>query len=137
MGGKFLPGIYHINYTVMKYMIGSGFSTEIYMRLKIKYRLFPLSDRPTNSPFHAPPTDDDEYDAPSASVNLCKQHSERFHCKYCKCLIYLRIFTEISIQGSDILQRESCLTILLNKFAKETIICTLNVELRSFCANDK
>jgi hypothetical protein len=31
MGGKFIPGIYHINYTVMKYMIGSGFSTEIYM----------------------------------------------------------------------------------------------------------
>ena len=31
MGGKFIPGIYHSNYTVMKYMIGSGFSTEIYM----------------------------------------------------------------------------------------------------------
>jgi hypothetical protein len=89
-----------------------------------------------NSPFHAPPTDDDEYDAPSASVNLCKQHSERFHCKYWKCPVYLRIFTENSIQGSDILQRESCSTILLNEFAKETIICTLHVELLSFCAND-
>ena len=30
MGGKFIPGIYHINYNVMRYMIGSGFSTEIY-----------------------------------------------------------------------------------------------------------
>jgi hypothetical protein len=31
MGGKFIPGIYRINFTVRKYMIGSGFSTEIYM----------------------------------------------------------------------------------------------------------
>ena len=31
MGGKFIPGIYYINYTVMKYIIGSGFSTELYM----------------------------------------------------------------------------------------------------------
>ena len=31
MGGKFIPGIYHSNYAIMKYMIGSGFSTEIYM----------------------------------------------------------------------------------------------------------
>jgi hypothetical protein len=30
MGGKFIPGIYLSNYIVMKYMIGSGFSTEIY-----------------------------------------------------------------------------------------------------------
>jgi hypothetical protein len=30
MGGKFIPGIYHINYIVMKYMTGSGFSMEIY-----------------------------------------------------------------------------------------------------------
>jgi hypothetical protein len=29
--GKFIPGIDHINYTVMIYMIGSGFSTEIHM----------------------------------------------------------------------------------------------------------
>jgi hypothetical protein len=33
MGGKFIPGIYHSNelITVMKYIIGSGFSTETYM----------------------------------------------------------------------------------------------------------
>jgi hypothetical protein len=31
MGGKFINDIYRINYTVMKYMIGSGFSTEISM----------------------------------------------------------------------------------------------------------
>jgi hypothetical protein len=31
MGGKFVPGIYYSNYTVMKYMTGSGFSTEIYV----------------------------------------------------------------------------------------------------------
>jgi hypothetical protein len=31
MGGKFIPSIYHSNYTTMKYMIASGFSTEIYM----------------------------------------------------------------------------------------------------------
>jgi hypothetical protein len=31
MSGKFIPGIYHSNYTVSKYMIGSGFSSEIYM----------------------------------------------------------------------------------------------------------
>jgi hypothetical protein len=30
MSGKFIPGIYHINYTVMKNIIGSGFLTEIY-----------------------------------------------------------------------------------------------------------
>jgi hypothetical protein len=28
MGGKIMTGIYHINYTDMKYMIGSGLSTE-------------------------------------------------------------------------------------------------------------
>jgi hypothetical protein len=33
MGGKFIPDIYHStgNYTVMKYMTGPGFLTEIYM----------------------------------------------------------------------------------------------------------
>jgi hypothetical protein len=30
MGGKFIPGIYHINYTVMKYI-----STDIYIRFYV------------------------------------------------------------------------------------------------------